>query len=501
MHRRTGTTTACVVRKRWKSEKSEREALGSRREKLRLRRSPKKSLNIGLPPRKNFYLPSNHYSLRAHSLASHSPVHINFLFCYNLHVTKLPLNCIIPSSQSLGPLSYPSLFRQAAGTICRVVLLIQEHIADMSTDTAKDNASVVDSSVTQKQDMWNLDDPEGSSYRATEDVDPSTAEEPRFGESLIESSCAVKKTKKFSTRYFIIKSLNHHNIQLSIEKGIWATQVMNEPILEEAFDNSDRVILVFSVNMSGFFQGYAQMMSSVSCRRDNVWSQGTGGNNPWGRSFEIKWLRLNSLPFHKTLHLKNPLNDYKPVKISRDCQELSPEIGEALCELIDRETDEDEKVKRIDFHVRWPGMEPACSLRDEGYNGCPVNMTWARSPMLYPHSIYQHHAEASAQSKNPLHSGNIADAQGDPEMSQFDGWGISSEITPLCSTISEDEFLEMSYEEYLEAHNRSSKRICYPEAGLSPRKQDTLSKEREADLRAPSDQDRPRKRTHSRSHK
>lgn len=84
--------------------------------------------------------------------------------------------------------------------------------------------------------------------------------------------------------------------------------------------NSGKVILIFSVNMSGFFQGYAQMMSSVGWRRDNVWSQGNGKNNPWGRSFKVKWLRLNTLPFQKTLHLKNPLNDYKPVKISRDCQ-------------------------------------------------------------------------------------------------------------------------------------------------------------------------------------
>lgn len=84
--------------------------------------------------------------------------------------------------------------------------------------------------------------------------------------------------------------------------------------------NSGKVILIFSVNMSGFFQGYAQMVSSVGWRRDNVWSQGSGKSNPWGRSFKVKWLQLNDLPFQKTLHLRNPLNDYKPVKISRDCQ-------------------------------------------------------------------------------------------------------------------------------------------------------------------------------------
>jgi len=72
--------------------------------------------------------------------------------------------------------------------------------------------------------------------------------------------------------------------------------------------------------MSGFFQGYAEMLSPVGWRRDQIWSQGGGKNNPWGRSFKVKWLRLSELPFQKTLHLKNPLNDYKPVKISRDCQ-------------------------------------------------------------------------------------------------------------------------------------------------------------------------------------
>lgn len=87
--------------------------------------------------------------------------------------------------------------------------------------------------------------------------------------------------------------------------------------------NSGKVILIFSVNMSGSFQGYAQMMSSVGWRRDNVWSQGSSRSNPWGRSFKVKWLRLNDLPFQKTLHLKNPLNEYKPVKISRDCQVFS----------------------------------------------------------------------------------------------------------------------------------------------------------------------------------
>ncbi|KAL8555799.1 hypothetical protein ACS0TY_003566 [Phlomoides rotata] len=105
--------------------------------------------------------------------------------------------------------------------------------------------------------------------------------------------------------------------------------------------------------MIGFFQGYAQMMSSVGWRRDNIWSQGSGKNNPCGCSYKVKWLCLHDLSFQRTLHLKNPWNDFKPVKISRDCkifvcQELPEDIGEALSELLDEGDDMNIKVNSRD---------------------------------------------------------------------------------------------------------------------------------------------------------
>ncbi|XP_048320168.2 zinc finger CCCH domain-containing protein 45 isoform X2 [Ziziphus jujuba] len=386
----------------------------------------------------------------------------------------------------------------------------------MSSDTAKENASVVDSSVTGwRQDMGNSEDPESSSYKAN---DPSREDFRDFRGN----SAANKKGKLCDTRYFIIKSLNHHNIQLSIEKGIWATQVMNEPILEEAFHNSGRVILIFSINMSGFFQGYAQMMSSVGWRRDNIWSQGSGKCNPWGRSFKVKWLRLNDLPFQKTLHLKNPLNDYKTVKISRDCQELSPDIGEALCDLLDGTSDFDGLQNRDDFPSKRPCLEPSCSLGDEEYDMPPWHMSWSQAPMLYSSLMYQHQAGASryqlahqrtggtvlpeyflvnfvdskvTRMKHFHLTGFLFNLQVDRDVSsQFDAWGLSGE-SPPASVLTEDEFLEMSYEEYLEAHSRSSKKLCIPASGRSLTTQDS-SKSKKQD-----NADSSRKRTHCSSQK
>lgn len=67
---------------------------------------------------------------------------------------------------------------------------------------------------------------DSSSYRSKEDHNLS---------SKVEVERDKNSKPVYQTRYFIIKSLNYENIQLSVEKGIWATQVMNEPILEGAF--------------------------------------------------------------------------------------------------------------------------------------------------------------------------------------------------------------------------------------------------------------------------
>ncbi|KAI4303479.1 hypothetical protein MLD38_039102 [Melastoma candidum] len=348
----------------------------------------------------------------------------------------------------------------------------------MSFDSGKDNASVVDSSVTEgKHETGLTDEPESYNCKQSEEAYFSKLEEPDVCHGNSGYLTPKKKGKWYSTRYFIIKSLNHHNIQQSIQKGIWATQVMNEPILDEAFNNSGRVILIFSVNMSGFFQGYAQMMSSIGWRRDNVWSQGNARNNPWGRSFKVKWLQLNDLPFQKTLHLKNPLNDNKPVKISRDCQELPQDIGEALCELLDGNAGAKE-TGRDQFAFR----PASCYYPEEEYCVPPANMSWT----MPQHYLSYRQVEAngcagyatagqtspqgstSGKSKNPKCAntkGNVSTLPDLETYPQCDMWGLPAE-SPHASSLTEDDFLEMSYEEYLEAHSRSNRQLYLPAIGL-----------------------------------
>ncbi|KAG4972972.1 hypothetical protein JHK87_029793 [Glycine soja] len=354
---------------------------------------------------------------------------------------------------------------------------------DMSSDSAKENASVVDSSVTEwRNDIGNSDDPESSGYKFKENINPTRADKGGHSHGQIGHPAGIGVEKCHNTKYFVIKSLNHQNIHLSIEKGIWATQIMNEPILQEAYHNSGSVILIFSVNMSGSFQGYAQMMTSIGRGRDNAWSEGTGKSNPWGRSFKVKWLCLNDLPFHKTLHLKNPLNDYKPVKISRDCQELSPDIGLALCKLLDGKNDTDgllTSLSRDEFSLKGHYVSTPSSMGDEDCNFPPLHMLWPM-PLPYSFLFYQNQPEVNKfHSTNQRISGTMFTEilpttsessqvsgikRSKDVASQSDFWGLSSE-SPLASTLTEDDFLDMSYEEYLEVHSRCRKQLCTSEYG------------------------------------
>jgi len=135
--------------------------------------------------------------------------------------------------------------------------------------------------------------------------------------------------------FFVMKSNNHENVVLSKAKGVWSTPPQNETKLNRAFKEFRNVILIFSVKESGKFQGFARLASES--RHDSQpiqWVLPHGLNaRALGGVFYLDWICRRELSFTKTLHLFNPFNDGKPVKIARDGQEIDPRVGEELCRL------------------------------------------------------------------------------------------------------------------------------------------------------------------------
>ncbi|XP_022787024.1 YTH domain-containing protein 1-like isoform X2 [Stylophora pistillata] len=167
------------------------------------------------------------------------------------------------------------------------------------------------------------------------------------------SSSKSKKTFNLDeffeeARYFVMKSNNHENVALSKAKGVWSTPKANEKKLNAHFKRYKNVILIFSVKESGKFQGFARLASEA---------KHGGQPMPWvlppgmsakalGGVFKLEWLNRRELWFSKCLHLRNPWNDNKEVKICRDGQEVEPAVGEALCRLFP----EDETVELNPAH-------------------------------------------------------------------------------------------------------------------------------------------------------
>ncbi|MCD7469672.1 30-kDa cleavage and polyadenylation specificity factor 30 [Datura stramonium] len=117
-----------------------------------------------------------------------------------------------------------------------------------------------------------------------------------------------------SSRYFIVKSCNRENLELSVQQGVWATQRSNEAKLNEAFDSVENVILIFSINRTRHFQGLAKMTSRIGgAAKGGNWKH-EHGTAHYGRNFSVKWLKLCELSFQKTRHLRNPYNENLPVK-------------------------------------------------------------------------------------------------------------------------------------------------------------------------------------------
>ena len=87
-------------------------------------------------------------------------------------------------------------------------------------------------------------------------------------------------------------------MQISIEKEVWATSKLNTKKFTHAFHNSELVVLIFSLNESRHFQGFAEMLSLPSSSyQKNVFNSGAAGcesapaERQFQNNFKVRWLK------------------------------------------------------------------------------------------------------------------------------------------------------------------------------------------------------------------
>jgi RNA recognition motif-containing protein len=118
----------------------------------------------------------------------------------------------------------------------------------------------------------------GSASNSRQDPGITTPTEEQDVDDASSSSSFLNR--HFTSRYFVLKSLtevsrpafsmhrtanfplNQADLNISVEKGIWATQRHNEETLDRAYRTSENVFLIFGANKSREFFGYARFGKS-----------------------------------------------------------------------------------------------------------------------------------------------------------------------------------------------------------------------------------------------
>ncbi|TPX65916.1 hypothetical protein SpCBS45565_g04818 [Spizellomyces sp. 'palustris'] len=238
---------------------------------------------------------------------------------------------------------------------CAFINLTSQAEVDMAVKTYND--SIFDGCMLVCRSRKNHLEKQRSSTEMTRD--PTAPQQNVRKPNTIEDEPASAEGRpryKFEERFFILKSLTKDDLEIAKERGYWATQVKNEPILNKAFGNTRNVYLIFSANKSGEFYGYASIdpaqAESVEwvpvtnppphrseapfdsppfSNSDESWPASDEYQPPkWGTPFKVNWMIIHPLPFSRVKHLRNAWNANKQVKVSRDGIEVETSIGKRL---------------------------------------------------------------------------------------------------------------------------------------------------------------------------
>lgn len=137
-----------------------------------------------------------------------------------------------------------------------------------------------------------------------------------------------------SARFFVIKSYSAEDVNASVANNIWASTNLGNKRLNKAYNEAmstgGKVFLFFLVNCSGKFCGIVMMKDSIDfTRASDVWLE----KSRWKGVFPVEWLMIKDVPNRHFQHLRNPINELKPVTNSRDTQELPFDIGVSMLKI------------------------------------------------------------------------------------------------------------------------------------------------------------------------
>jgi hypothetical protein len=141
-------------------------------------------------------------------------------------------------------------------------------------------------------------------------------------------------------RYFFIRNINMNYVKLAMEYNCLINIKQNSIKLKEAQKSCDEVILIIFDEQNFNFNGFCKFKKELT-EKDIEYHSIL--NNPLMSDFninfntsylKIEWHWKTKLSYDKVEIIKNPLNDDELLIDSRDCQEISMDVGNYICRLM-----------------------------------------------------------------------------------------------------------------------------------------------------------------------
>lgn len=113
-----------------------------------------------------------------------------------------------------------------------------------------------------------------------------------------------------------MKSFDYESLQISIDHSVWATSAGPTKKLSNAYKNADHVILIFSVNESRSYQGFAVMDSEPDPNYKTEYFMSTEESPiQFSDNFKVRWVIQCNQMFSNFDELPpNPMNEDLPIK-------------------------------------------------------------------------------------------------------------------------------------------------------------------------------------------
>lgn len=127
--------------------------------------------------------------------------------------------------------------------------------------------------------------------------------------------------KRSNSKFFVIKSDNFNDIEISYYLNTWSTTFTTSEKLSKAHNKGqNRVILFFSLNLSGKFYGAAELKSDVFEEQKD--SNGWQSSQQHRKKFKIEWLIYKPIANRVLRHVVVSSSNSKPVTSLKNGTEI-----------------------------------------------------------------------------------------------------------------------------------------------------------------------------------